>query len=218
MPLRGSVQFLLLSLRPRATLGLGFGVAAVGLLLVSLIPLKEDFPLFEKTGVPQALRQSVWDRALSGQSGAERWPWEDVSVNMSLAPGAAVPRLGLSATLLKQDADGTPAAAKPHRVAGVRAHKPAAAQGDIALGDAPGGVKIGDSITFTAADGAICVYRVTGHRVVDPHIAETELGPVDGTVALFDGGELEDLIQQATQGAQGEPKAQPHPAGDQQKL
>ncbi len=78
---------------------------------------------------------------------------------------------------------------------------------------------IGDSITFTAADGATCVYRVTGRRVVDPHLAEGEAMRADGETSLFNCGPLDRLIMQATQGAlTGEPPVTPQATGDQQKL
>jgi hypothetical protein len=216
MPKRGSVQFLLLFSRLRVVRRLGLGAAAVILLLAGLVQFRDGLPLLDKSGFAQALRQSAWESALAGQSQPARWPWEDMSANMSFVPAANVPRLGLSAELLKYTADASePASPEPRRAA--PAKTASAAQGDVALSD----VAIGDSITFTAADGATCVYRVTGRRVVDPHLAEREAERIDGETSLFSCGPLDRLIMQATQDAlaDGEPSpAAPHVVSDQQKL
>ncbi len=45
-------------------------------------------------------------------------------------------------------------------------------------------VGVGDRITVTTADGSSRVYRVTGRRVVDPHLAETKSGPSDDDATL----------------------------------
>lgn len=180
MPKRGSVQFLLLSFRPRATLGWGLGAAAVILLVAGLIQTRVGFPLLDKDGLAHAVRQSVWKQALAGQSKPERWPWDDMSVNMSLVPVASVPRLGLSAAIVKHAAP-EPAASIPHRTARLRQSKDTALLGDVALSD----VTIGDSITFTANDGAVCVYRVSGRRVVDPHLADSQAERIDAATSLF---------------------------------
>ncbi len=147
MPKRGSVQLLLLSFRPRVTRWLGLGAVAMVLLLAGLVQLREQLPLLAQSGLSQALRQSAWEQALAGQSQAERWPWEGVSANMSLAPTANVPRLGLSAAVLKHDA-GAPKWAsmiesriEPRRTAQAKAGKDPAALGDVALGD----VALGDA-------------------------------------------------------------------------
>ncbi len=221
MPKRGSVQFLLLSFRPRATRWLGLGAVAVALLLLGLVQLREQLPVLAKTGLSQALRQSAWEQALAGQSKAERWPWEDVSANMSLAPTANVPRLGLSAAVLKHDADQPKSASiessiEPRRTAHAKADKDPAALGDVAISD----VTIGDSITFTAADGATCVYRVTGRRVVDPHLADGEAERAAGGTSPFTCSPLNRLILQATQGALtgSKPAPAPQATDNQQKL
>ena len=216
MPKRGSVQFLLLFLRPRATLGWALGVAAVIGLVAGAVQLQQAVPLLDKGGLVQTLREGAWEKALAGQSTPARWPWEDMSVNMSLAPGAKVPRLGLSAAMLNQtDKAPQPEPSQPYRGAHDQAGKTAEGAGDVALSD----VAIGDSITFTAADGATCVYRVSGRRVVDPHLADGGLRGIDGAVSLFECGPLESLIRQATQGAltQSDPPVAPT-ADDQQKL
>lgn len=216
MPLRGSVQLLLLSLRRCATRKAGIGAVATVLVVAGAVQLKDALPTIGEDGLTQALRQSVWKQALGDRSKPAVWPWEDLSVSMSLAPSASVPRLGLSAAVQQkafpvaaQPASDRTADAKPRRAHGARV------EGDIALGDVSGGdVTIGDSITFTAADGATCVYRVTGRRVVDPHLAASEAERFDGEAAMFECGPLENLIMQATQG---EPKALPEPADEQQR-
>jgi hypothetical protein len=212
MPKRGSVQLLLLFFRPRATLGWGIGAAVFILLLTGfLLQLKAGVPLLDKSSFAQALRQSAWERALAGQSQPERWPWEDLSANMSLAPSAKVPRLGLSAELHKRAAN-APEHASPARHAPTKT----GSDGDVAISD----VAIGDSITFTAADGATCVYRITKRRVVDPHLAEGEAERADGGASPFTCTPLDRLIMEASQGAltEGAPQVTPKPATDQQKL
>lgn len=213
MPLRGSVQLLLLSLRRRATRKAWLGaVGAVGL-AVGGVQTANVLPSLGEDGLAQALRQSVWNQVLADQSTPARWPWEDLSVSMSLAPSASVPRLGLSAAMRRETAGVAESTSPaPDRTARVKTQKAKSdpVQGDVALSD----VTIGDSITFTAADGAICVYQVTGRRVVDPHLAASEAERFGGEAALFQCGPLENLIMQATQG---EPDAAPKPAEEQQR-
>jgi hypothetical protein len=183
------------------------------LLGAGLTQLQEDLPFLAKSGFTHALRQSVWQEALSGQSLPDRWPWEDLSVNMSLAPSAKVPRLGLSAAMLGDATAGAsvPVLVEPRRTADTKPVKADQELGDVVIGD----VTIGDSITFTAADGATCVYRVTGRQVVDPHLAESNAERTDGAASLFHCGPLDRLVIQATQG---EPQPVPQTADDQRKL
>lgn len=213
MPLRGSVQLLLLSPSSRALRRIGIGTAAVGLIIVGAVQLQNAFPALGEDGLVQALRQNVWKRALADRTQATPWPWQDLSTNMSLAPGAAVPRLGLSAALRDQF---VAEPAGPARNSDTRIRTTSdAQQGDVALSD----VAIGDSITFTASDGATCVYQVTGRRVVDPHLPASEAQGFDVEAPLFECSPLESLIMQATQGAaQGEQHAPVAPRADQQKL
>lgn len=208
MPRRGSVQLLLLFFRPRALLGLGIGATVVTLLLTGLIQFRTGFPLLEKGGLAQAVRQSVWEQALAGQSQPERWPWEDLSVNMSFVPAAKVPRLGLSAEIVKHVADAPElVSSEPHRVARTKTHKATAPLGDVALSDVP----FSDSITFTTADGSVCVYRASGRRVVDPHLVDGEAERTDGQASLFTCGPLGRLIIGGGHGAVTDSKAQAAP-------
>jgi hypothetical protein len=214
MPKRGSVQLLLLSLRPSKMVGWTLGCAAVIGLAAAVVHLKETVPLLDNGGLAQTLRQGAWEKALASESTPTRWPWEDMSVNMSLAPGAKVPRLGLSAAMLRQT-DETPQTVPSEPYQAERPKPSKGAVGDVAISD----VGIGDSITFTATDGATCVYRITGHRVVDPHLAEGEAERADGEASLFNCGPLDRLIMQATQGGlAGEATVPPQTASDQQKL
>jgi len=212
MPKRGSVQLLLLSLRPRAMLGLGLG-AAVVILLAGVALFRDGMPFLDKAGIAQALRQTAWQQALSGQSKSARWPWEDLTVSMSLAPGT-VPRLGVSASVLKQFAESPVPSPEPRETDHADAAESAAALGDVVISD----VAAGDSITFTAADGATCVYRITGRPVVDPHLSEAEATSSDGARLLFNCGPLDRLIMEATQEAQERQPMVPVTGEDQQKL
>ena len=156
-------------------------------------------------GLAQSLHQSAWTKALSGDPAAEAWPWQNVSSPMSQLPSAKVRRLGLSASLRdmtevaaeigSSHGEGTSLASEPS--------VPRSTEGDIALGDLGSGtVGIGDSITFTANDGATCVYRVTGRPVVDPHLASGHAEGAKGDAGLFDCSPLDSLIMRASQKAQ----------------
>lgn len=180
--------------------------------------VRDAFPTMNEDGLAQSLRQSAWTKALSDQSAAEAWPWQNVSQHMSALPSAKVRRLGLSASFR----DMTEVAAEPGRSANPslasQKSSPRSAQGDVALGDVGSGtVGIGDSITFTADDGATCVYRVTGRPVVDPHLDSRQAEGAKGEAGLFDCSPLDTLIMRATQAA---PKAAPeaHAIEHQRKL
>jgi len=213
MPRRGSVQLLLLlPFRWRARRWLGLGTVAIVFLVVGVVQLRERLPLLAESGLAQALRQSAWEQALAGQTQTEHWPWEDVSTNMSPVPTAKVRRLGLSAAVLSRAKNASKSASvEPRQPAHAEADKDTAALGDVAISD----VAIGDSITFTAADGATCVYRITGRRVVDPHLVNGEAERADGRTLPFTCSPLNRLIMQATQA---KPPVAPRAAGDQQKL
>ena len=96
MPRRGSVRFLLPSLRARRWAAIGMGAV---LAVVAAAELRHAFPAIERDGLAQTLRQSAWTEALSGQSTPVHWPWEDLTASLSVAPAANVPRLGLSAAM-----------------------------------------------------------------------------------------------------------------------
>jgi hypothetical protein len=216
MPKRGSAQFLLLSSRPRAMLGWGIGAAAiVFFLMAGLVFTKDEFPLLAKTGLAQALRQSVWQQALAGQGQPEHWPWDETSAKMSLVPAIArVPRLGLSAAILKRAADTQGAPARHLTDAsGAKTRNASPEVGDVAIGDgALGHVAIGDSITLTSADGTSHVYKITGRRVVDPHLAGRDSALSDAKPSRIACWPLE-----AIQATKTEPPAAPQRIGSQQK-
>lgn len=213
MSKRGSAQFLLLSLRPRATLGWAIGAAAIFVAAVVFVQAKGDFPLLDRSGLAQALHQSAWRHALAGQTEPTAWPWEASSdkENMSPAPNASVPRLGLSAAVLKQTGERR-YSSLPAQAPRTQVKRTGAKVGDVALGD---------NITVTGADGSSHVYKVTGQGVIDPHLAESDAGlsggnlspvscwPLDPAVA----GSLRLIIQ----GTQAAPQA-PQPSDNQRKL
>ncbi len=165
MPKRGSVQFLLLSFRARPRLAWLAGAAAAIVALIGLAQTGDRFPVLERTGFGQLLYQSAWKKALSGQTEQAAWPWEDTT----FVPSAKVPRLGLSAAVLMGANEGSEAWLRP--LPGAELGK-----SDKDLRD----VAVGDRITVTAADGSSHVYRVTGRRVVDPHLEDTDSGSGDG--------------------------------------
>jgi sortase A len=204
MSIRGSGRFLLLSFRGRALLACGIGGVAA-LLLGGIAPSGTGFKLMERTGLGQLLHQRAWERALAGHSEMEPWPWEDPS----LMANTKVPQLGLSAAVLERLSDqqrsrDTERPQSDAKLTGVS--EPAEGFSNVA---------IGDRLTVTRPDGSTRVYRVTGRRVVDPHLADSEplseegettpasCSPLDAFVA----GSLR-VILQAT-----EPKM-PEPAPD----
>jgi hypothetical protein len=169
MPKRGSVQLLLLSFRARLGLGWLAGAAAAVVALIGLAQTGDRFPVLERTGFGQLLYQSAWKKALSGQTEQAAWPWEDTT----FVPSAKVPRLGLSAAVLMGANEGSESWLRP--LPGAELGK-----SDKDLRD----VAVGDRITVTAADGSSHVYRVTGRRVVDPHLEDSDPGSGDAEVSL----------------------------------
>ncbi len=211
MPLRGSLWFLLPSFLPRAARWPVMGVCALALAVTGAAFLNA-FPGIKQDGIAQTLRQSAWSQALSDQSAPVRWSFEDLTANLSLTPSSKVPRLGLSASVRREPI------APPASVAAMPSRKTASARNKTVKGPAAGDltlrdVEIGDSITFTAADGATCIYRVTGRPVVDPQLAAGDAGRAVGAAPLFECGPLETLIMRARQAVH-----KPAPAADQQKL
>ncbi|MDJ0513038.1 MAG: hypothetical protein QNJ62_06310 [Methyloceanibacter sp.] len=180
-------------------------VSAALIALVGASEVRDAVSTMERDGIAHTLRQSAWNTALSGQSVAEAWPWQNVSSRMSPLPSAKVQRLGLSASLRDMSEVASEFEA-PRNESGSLASAtsgPHAVEGDVALGDIGSGkVGIGDSITFTANDGATCVYRVTGRPVVDPHLGSGQAQGTRGEAGLFDCSPLDSLIMQATQKSQ----------------
>jgi hypothetical protein len=169
MPRRGSAQLLLLFFRSRSrrewTLAAIAGVLVVG----ALLQAGGEFPLLTRTGLVQALRQSAWQQALTGQPEPSSWPWTDAAP----ATTGKVPRLGLSASVGKEgssDKDYDATTERPH---------PAAGEDPLAPRTKLSEVGVGDRITVTTIDGSSRVYRVTRRGVVYPHLAESDSGLSD---------------------------------------
>jgi hypothetical protein len=161
MPLRGSLQLLLLFLpRGRGIAGAIAGVVAAGLFLGGPAELA------------QSLRERAWDRALAESPAPSSWPWTEASVPAR----AKVQRLGLSAAVVK-DGEGraTPALYAPRR------HDEASVsqRSDEMLSE----LTVGDHITVTSASGDSRSYRVAGPSVVDPHLAQDDPHAASGDAA-----------------------------------
>jgi sortase family protein len=171
MSRRGSAQLLLLFFRSQRALEWSLGMIGGVLLLAGLVQAVSDFSLLTWAGPVQLLRQSAWQHALAGLPEQAAWPWTDAS------PGGAstVPRLGLSASILKEQPSSQDETRDSKPNAGETAH---AQRQDLAeVGD-------GDRITVTSSNGVTRIYRVTGRKVVDPHLADTETRPLDGDATL----------------------------------
>jgi hypothetical protein len=166
MPSRGSAQFLLLFLRSRRRLGWMMGAIACALVVTVLLQAGGEFPLLTRTGLAQLLRQSAWEHALTGLPEAPPLPWAG-----STSAPAEVTLLGLSASVIKETNLGQ-ATVKP--VSGEDPHLPRTKLSEIG---------VGDHITVTTSDGASRDYRVTGRKVVDPHLAD-QSGPADVDATL----------------------------------
>ena len=166
MPSRGSAQFLLLFLRSRRRLGWMMGAMACALIVAVLLQAGGEFPLLTRTGLAQLLRQSAWEHALAGLPETRPLPWAG-----STSAPAEVTLLGLSASVIKETNLGQ-ATVKP--VSGEDPHLPRTKLSEIG---------VGDHITVTTSDGASRDYRVTGRKVVDPHLAD-QSGPADVDATL----------------------------------
>jgi sortase A len=156
---RGSAQLLLLFFRSRARLGWTIGAIAGVLIVACMLRAGDDFPLLTRTGIAQALHQSAWQHALAGLPEPAPWPWAETSSGTA----AAVPQLGLSASVVKERSPG-----KDDGGDSEDPHVPRTKLSEVG---------VGDRITVTTADGSSRVYRITGSRVVNPHLAQTEPGP-----------------------------------------
>ena len=79
-------------------------------------------------------------------------------------------------------------------------------------------VGVGDKITVTTADGASRDYRVTGRKVVDPHLAETSPGPSDVDATLVTCQPLDPLLSSLSlviQATKADPPAETAPDPEQ---
>ena len=183
MPKRGSVQLLLLSFRSRASLGLG-ALAAVFIVAPGwFFHSQDDFPVLTKTGLAQVIREAAWEHALAG-SPDEPWPWE----NASQSTTAKVSQLGLSAAVFGGARSSKDEGLSPESRRLGKRHTAHASRPKLS------GVEVGDRITVTTADGSSRSYKVTGSRVVDPHLAESEPKPGDADMALVTCSTLDPLL------------------------
>lgn len=209
MSRRGSAQLLLLFFRPGKWLGWTMGMTACVLLIAALIKAG-DFPLLTRTGLAQMLRQSAWHHALAGLPEQAAWPWSDTPD----ATAGKVPRLGLSA-IVKDEGSGEDEATA------IEPPKPGTADARRTADKKLSEVAVGDRITVTGADGSSRVYKVTGRKVVDPHLADIEPGPLDGDATLVTCLPLDPLLASSLkliiQATKVEPPAASH-TGPEQKL
>jgi hypothetical protein len=181
MPKRGSAQLLLLSFRACRALGWRALAAIIVAGLGWFFHSEDNFPDLTKTGLAQVIRQAAWEHALAGLPEAP-WPWEAAQ-----AENPKVSQLGLSAAVLggaTANNDDT-LSLEPKLPKGHAGH---------ALRPKVSGVEIGDRITVTAPDGSSRSYKVTGRRVVDPHLAETGPKAEGAEMALVTCSTLDPLL------------------------
>ena len=155
MSRRGSAQLLLLFFRSRSRRRWALGAIGGVVAVAGLIQAGGDFPLLTRTGLAQVIRQSIWQHALAGMPEQAPWPWAVTPT----ATDPTVPRLGLSAAV-GQDKDPSE---DGNTV--IEPQQPRTKLSEVG---------VGDHITVTKADGSSRIYRITGRRVVDPHLAETD--------------------------------------------
>jgi hypothetical protein len=150
------------------------GIALIAMLAI-LLQAGGEFPLVTHTGVAQLMRQSVWQHALAGLPERAPWPWANDAPS---AAASSVPRLGLSASV------STDIGPDPSTGSIIEPVERASAQDPHLLPRVMSDLSIGDRITVTSTDGSSRVYRVTGRKVVDPHLAEDQLRDADDRSAL----------------------------------
>lgn len=155
MPLRGSVQLLLLFFGARSKRRWVTGAFA-GSAVAAGVFLGAPYDL------AQALRERAWEQALAEVPAQVSWPWSEAS-----APSITkVHRLGLSAAMVKAgDGETIPAihASRRDSVAVSRQSR-----------DMVSELAVGDHITVTTVSGDRHSYRVAGPTVVDPHLAQDD--------------------------------------------
>jgi len=171
------------------------------LVVAGLIGAGGDFPILTRTGLAQMIRQSAWHHALASMPEQAVWPWAGAPADAD----ADVPRLGLSAAVGKDD----DAVIEPSQPAADDQREPRTKLSEMG---------VGDRITVTTADGSSRVYRVTGRRVVDPHLADTDAG-LEADPALVTCLPLDPLLASSLrlviQATTAEPPAPPAPRPEQ---
>jgi hypothetical protein len=175
MSRRGSAQLLLLFFRSRSRLGWSIGAIALVLVLAVLVQAGGEFPLMTRAGLAQMLRQSAWQHALADLPEQAPWPWADDAPSVIAVP---LPQLGLSASVGRDSGSDAPNGSIIEPVERTSAEDPHLAP--KVLSD----ISVGDRVTVTSADGSSRVYRVTGRKVFDPHLAESESGDADDNEML----------------------------------
>ena len=161
------------------------------------------------TELAQLARQSVWARVLKQTPEHAPWPWATAPAEAK----AMVPRLGLSAAMIDER--------EGERESLTLGLAPEPADGARDRAFMPVDLAVGDHITVTTPGGASRVYRVTGCKVVDPHLAETDSAPSDADATLVTCQPLDPLVANSLslviQATKADPPASPRP-GSEQKL
>jgi hypothetical protein len=88
----------------RAMRGWGAAVIVTLAFLIGALPAGDNAFVRAKSNVTQLVRQTTWESALANEPASSPWPWEDIVMP---AEGASVPRLGLSAAVLRASGDDT---------------------------------------------------------------------------------------------------------------
>ena len=132
MPKRGSVRLLLLFFHPSARLGWRIGAAVALVALAFMAEGSGSVQPGARSALSQLTHQSAWRHALKDEPAQKIWPWEDTLARQR----NAVPRLGLSAAVLREASGGANIApAAPRQGPGAPAEPSRAQLGDVAIGD-----------------------------------------------------------------------------------
>lgn len=86
----------------RAMRGWGAAIIVIPAILFGTLPAGDNAFNRAKSNVTQLVRQSAWNHALATEPAASPWPWEEIVMP---AEGTSVPRLGLSAAVLRVTAN-----------------------------------------------------------------------------------------------------------------
>jgi hypothetical protein len=89
-------------LNSRAMRGWGAAGLVAFAFLLGTLPAGDNALIRAKSNVTQLVRQSAWKHALANEPAASPWPWEEIVMP---AEGASVPRLGLSAAVMRAGGD-----------------------------------------------------------------------------------------------------------------